>query len=61
VLAVATDTLNRLFSNDFLPLKLVRDLGLGMVDRVPPLRKFFMRHAGGDLGSLPRLLKGEAA
>jgi 2-octaprenyl-6-methoxyphenol hydroxylase len=61
VLAVATDTLNRLFSNDFLPLKLARDLGLGMVDRVPPLRKLFMRHAGGDLGSLPRLLKGGAA
>jgi 2-octaprenyl-6-methoxyphenol hydroxylase len=61
VLAVATDTLNRLFSNDFLPLKLARDLGLGMVDRIAPLRKFFMRHAGGDLGSLPRLLKGEAA
>ena len=60
-LAVVTDSLNRLFSNDFLPLRLARDVGLGMVDRIPPLRRFFMRHAGGDLGSLPRLLKGEAA
>jgi 2-octaprenyl-6-methoxyphenol hydroxylase len=61
VLAVATDSLNRLFSNDFPPLKLARELGIGMVDRIAPLRKFFMRHAGGDLGVLPRLLKGEAA
>ena len=60
-LAVATDTLNRLFSNDFLPLKLARDVGIGVVDRIAPLRRFFMRHAGGDLGLLPRLLKGEAA
>jgi 2-octaprenyl-6-methoxyphenol hydroxylase len=60
-LAVATDSLNRLFSNEFLPLKLARDMGLGVVDRIPLLRKFFMRHAGGDVGLLPRLLKGEAA
>lgn len=61
VLAVATDSLNRLFSNDFPPLKLARELGIGAVDRIAPLRKFFMRHAGGDLGVLPRLLRGEAA
>jgi 2-octaprenyl-6-methoxyphenol hydroxylase len=60
-LAVATDSLNRLFSNEFLPLKLARDMGLGVVDRIPLLRKFFMRHAGGDVGLLPRLLKGEGA
>jgi len=60
-LAVVTDSMNRLFTNDFPPLKLARDLGLGVVDRIPPLRRFFMRHAGGDLGTLPRLLKGEAA
>ena len=61
VLAVATDSLNRLFSNDFPPMKLARELGMGVVDRIPSLRKLFMRHAGGDLGALPRLLKGEAA
>jgi 2-octaprenyl-6-methoxyphenol hydroxylase len=60
-LAAVTDSMNRLFSNDFLPLKLARDLGLGVVDRIAPLRRFFMRHAGGDLGTLPRLLRGEAA
>ncbi len=61
VLAAATDGVNRLFSNDIGPLRLARDLGLGIVDRLPPLRRFFMRHAGGDVGRLPRLLKGEAA
>lgn len=60
-LAAATDALNRLFSNDFAPLRLARDLGLGIVDGIGPLRRFFMRHAGGDVGRLPRLLRGEAA
>jgi len=61
VLAAATDGLNRLFSNDIAPLRLARDLGLGIVDGIGPLRRLFMRHAGGDIGKLPRLLKGEAA
>jgi len=60
-LAAATDGLNRLFSNDIVPLRVARDLGMGMVDRIGPLRRFFMRHAGGEIGKLPRLLKGEAA
>ena len=60
-LAASTDALNRLFSNDIAPLRLARDLGMGVVDRVGPLRRFFMRQAGGDVGKLPRLLKGEAA
>ena len=61
VLAAATDGVNRLFSNDIPPLRFARDLGLGIVDQIAPLRRFFMRHAGGDIGTLPRLLKGEAA
>jgi 2-octaprenyl-6-methoxyphenol hydroxylase len=60
-MAAATDGLNRLFSNDIAPLRLVRDLGMGLVDRIGPARRFFMRHAGGDVGKLPRLMKGEAA
>lgn len=60
-LAAATDGMNRLFSNDIAPLRIVRDLGLGIVDQIAPLRRLFMRHAGGDLGKLPRLLRGEAA
>jgi 2-octaprenyl-6-methoxyphenol hydroxylase len=60
-LAASTDALNRLFSNDIAPLRIARDLGMGIVDGIGPLRRFFMRHAGGDIGKLPRLLKGEAA
>jgi 2-octaprenyl-6-methoxyphenol hydroxylase len=61
VLAAATDGVNRLFSNDIPPIRFARDIGLGIVDQIAPLRRFFMRHAGGDIGRLPRLLKGEAA
>jgi len=50
-LAASTDALNRLFSNDNAPLRLVRDLGLGMVDSIGPLRRFLMRHAGGEVGN----------
>ena len=60
-LAASTDALNRLFSNDIMPLRHLRDLGLGIVDAIGPSRRFFMRHAGGDVGKLPRLMKGEAA
>ena len=56
----ATDALNRLFSNDVAPLRLARDLGLAAVNRLPPLRRFFMHHAMGLVGDLPRLVKGEA-
>jgi 2-octaprenyl-6-methoxyphenol hydroxylase len=61
MLAAATDGLNRLFSNDITPLRMARDVGLGIVDRIGPARRFFMRHAGGEMGKLPRLLRGEAA
>lgn len=60
-LAASTDALNRLFSNDIAPLRALRDAGLGMVDAIAPARRFFMRHAGGEVGKLPRLLKGETA
>jgi 2-octaprenyl-6-methoxyphenol hydroxylase len=60
-LAAATDALNRLFSSDVGPLRVARDVGLGIVDGIGPLRRFFMRHAGGEVGKLPRLLRGEAA
>lgn len=58
-LIAATDSLNRLFSNDLPPVRLLRDLGLAAVNRVPPLKRFFMRHAMGMVGDLPRLVKGE--
>jgi len=58
-LAAVTDGLNRLFSNDLAPLRLARDRGLAAVNRIGPLKRFFMRHARGTVGHLPRLLKGE--
>ncbi len=60
-LAASTDALNRLFSNDIAPLRILRDVGMGLVDQIGPARRFFMRHAGGDVGKLPRLMRGEAA
>ena len=59
LLAGITDVLNRLFSNDFAPLRLARGLGLAAVGQIGPLRRFFMSHAGGSVGDLPRLLRGE--
>ena len=59
MLAGTTDGLNRLFSNDIAPLRLARDVGLAAVNRVPPLRKFFVRHAMGLGGDLPKLIRGE--
>jgi 2-octaprenyl-6-methoxyphenol hydroxylase len=60
LLAGMTDALTRLFSNDIAPIRAVRDLGLGAVNTVPPLKRLFIRHAMGTVGQLPRLVKGEA-
>ncbi len=59
-LCLVTDSLNRLFSNDIAPVRLARDLGLAAVDRAAPLKRFFMRHAMGVTGKLPRLSRGES-
>ena len=58
VLAAATDGLNRLFSNDNPLLRLGRDLGLGLVNRLPPLRRALIAEAAGAAGDLPLLLRG---
>lgn len=54
------DGMNRLFSNDATPLRLARDLGLGLVDRMPGLKRFFIREAAGTGPRAPRLMRGEA-
>ena len=59
-LALATDALNRLFSNDSDLARIARDVGLGLVERLPGLKRAFVREAAGDTGTLPRLLRGEA-
>ena len=58
-LAAVTDGLNRLFSNTIAPVKLARDVGLAMVNRLPPLKRLLMQHAMGVLGDRPRLARGE--
>jgi 2-octaprenyl-6-methoxyphenol hydroxylase len=59
-MSVATDGLNRLFSNNSDALRLVRDIGLGLVERMPMLKRMFIREAAGFTGDVPKLLKGEA-
>jgi 2-octaprenyl-6-methoxyphenol hydroxylase len=58
-MGVATDGLNRLFSNSSDVLRLARDLGLGVVERLPALKRVFIREAAGFTGDVPKLLKGE--
>jgi 2-octaprenyl-6-methoxyphenol hydroxylase len=59
-MGIATDGLNRLFSNRSDALRLVRDVGLGLVDRLPALKRLFIREAAGLVGDVPKLLRGEA-
>ena len=59
-MGIATDSLNRLFSNHSDALRLVRDVGLGLVERTPILKRMFIREAAGLTGDVPKLLKGEA-
>jgi 2-octaprenyl-6-methoxyphenol hydroxylase len=59
-LALGMDGVNRLFSNDNPVLRLGRDLGMGLVNAVPGLRRGFMRQAAGLSGEVPRLLAGRA-
>ncbi len=59
-LSAGMDLFVRLFSNDNPLLRLARGAGMAAVNRIGPARRFFMQEAGGAMGDLPRLLKGEA-
>ena len=59
MMIAATDSLNRLFSNDVAPVRLARDVGLAAVNQLPPLKRVLMKHAMGLIGDLPRLTRGE--
>ncbi|WP_366914550.1 FAD-dependent monooxygenase [Enterovirga sp.] len=59
-LAGLTDALNRLFSNDSLPVRALRDLGLGLVDRAGGAKGFFAEEAAGGGRRAPSLMRGEA-
>jgi 2-octaprenyl-6-methoxyphenol hydroxylase len=59
VSTAAFDGLNRLFASDMTLVRSARELGLGVVDRIPALKRFFVGEAAGLTGELPRMLKGE--
>ena len=56
-MTASTDLLNRLFSNAIPGMSLVRRAGLVAVNRMPPLKRFFMKHAMGLIGDLPRMMR----
>ena len=59
-MGVTTDVLNRLFSNDNDVIRMVRDIGLGLVDRLPPLKQYFIGEAAGKDSGAPKLMVGES-
>ena len=58
LMAMVTDGMNRLFSNDVAPVRALRDFGLGVVDRLPPLKDAMIARAAGLERGGPRLLRG---
>lgn len=59
-LALATDSFNRLFSNDNPFLRFARDVGMGVVNALPSVRRSAIREAAGISGDIPKLLRGQA-
>ena len=57
---IGIDAMNRLFSNDVAPVRFLRDLGLRLIDRAPPLKDFFIAEAAGAGRGAPKLLRGLA-
>lgn len=60
VMMSAMDLFYRVFGNRSVPLKMLRNIGLGLAERVVPAKNFFMRRAMGIHGDLPKLARGEA-
>lgn len=58
MVSLATDGLTRLFGIPGRTASAVRRAGLGAVQRMPMLKRFFMDEARGEAGDLPRLLAG---
>ncbi|MEH6524739.1 MAG: FAD-dependent monooxygenase [Sneathiella sp.] len=58
-LLAITDGLNKLFGSDIPVVRLSRDIGLAAVNKMPKLKGFFMEHARGTVGKLPRMLQGK--
>jgi len=53
------DAFYRVFSNDLLPVKFLRNLGLGLAERILPAKNLVMRSAMGIAGELPKLARGK--
>jgi 2-octaprenyl-6-methoxyphenol hydroxylase len=60
-MTASTDLLNRLFSNNLPGLGLLRRAGMVAVNNMPPVKQYFMRHAMGMIGDLPRMMKDDKA
>jgi 2-octaprenyl-6-methoxyphenol hydroxylase len=59
-MGITSDLLTRMFSNDITPLRMIRDFGLGLVDRMPAMKRYFIDQAAGIPDAAgPRLLRGE--
>jgi 2-octaprenyl-3-methyl-6-methoxy-1,4-benzoquinol hydroxylase len=52
------DVFYSVFSNDILPVKFLRNLGLGLAERILPAKHKVMRGAMGLEGKLPKLARG---
>ncbi len=59
LMMTAMDAFYRVFSNDFRPIRVLRNLGLGVTDKLGPAKHRIIRHAMGLEGNLPRLARGE--
>ncbi len=53
----AMDVFKRLFSNEILPLRLLRNTGLNLADRITPVKNLFLRRAMGTIGEVPPLAR----
>jgi 2-octaprenyl-6-methoxyphenol hydroxylase len=60
-MTASTDILNRLFSNHSRSLSLIRRAGMVAVEHMPPVKKYFMKHAMGLIGDLPRMMRDDRA
>lgn len=59
-LVASTDLLTRLFSNESQSLRFIRNIGMGVIHKMPGLRNFCMQFGTGNKGELPKLLRGES-
>ncbi|WP_336278588.1 ubiquinone biosynthesis hydroxylase [Bartonella sp. CB175] len=57
-MALSNDWLNKLFSNDNTFLRMLRDAGLGIVNKMPKMKNYFIQEASGLTPNAPRLLRG---